>query len=534
MQPGIKTSFHNPTILLLQLFQSLTLLAMNGVIMNRTIISFSIFLTCFSPTFAQYGNPFLKVDTVTAGECDDLRPVFSQDFWGIGSAPFEWLAFERRTGEESAIAVKKHISTSTSWDTSVTIVSKRPLPDEEKLPQISYINSYSGNRRWILAWQRKTNNVWNIYYSIFKNDSSGWSQPTALTSDSVSNTNVLARAYRDSTFMIAWKKKNVILYTLMTPSTVKPPDTLAISNFDSLEFDFAFHFSEGGVIWTSRGADGNSLIIKRQVLAYPSFTLTAPETLAVRGKLSHPQFAYQYYSYDGPVLYEKSVDSAGGNHEIFASDGQGTTNLSRDPNVDSRNVKTFRSPVVTVSITHFSELQYFWSDVLVMEKYLPKDSLLVFQRSSYFLDTLSGPGHNRDACISSGFQYLPKYLSTAAIIVWESNRSGRSHIYSRLVLIPIGDVKQENQFVQNFELMQNFPNPFNPTTTIRFHLSMPGFASLKIFDLLGREVESLVGEKLSAGSYSVPWDGKEYSSGVYFYRLQAGNFVETKKLILLK
>jgi hypothetical protein len=356
----------------------------------------------------------------------------------------------------------------------------------------------------------------------------------ALTNDSVSNTNVQARPYRDSTIIIAWKKKNIILYSFMTPSSIMPPDTLAFSTSDSVEFDLAFQYSSGGVVWTSRDTGANSFIIKRQILTYPSFTLTTPETLSLRGRLFHPQFAYQFSSYYGPVLYEACADSAGKKREIFARDDQGAINLSKDPNADSRNVKTFLSPIVGASSNRSSEPQYFWYDVLVMEKYLARDSFLVFQRSTYFSDTLSGPGHNRDACIASWFQYVPKYLSEATVIVWESNRTGRSHIYSRLVLVPTGDVKAENHVVQNFELMQNFPNPFNPTTTIRFRLSMQGFTSLTIFDMLGREVQSLVSEKLSAGSYSIPWDGRDFSSGVYFYRLQAGNFVETKKLILLK
>lgn len=87
---------------------------------------------------------------------------------------------------------------------------------------------------------------------------------------------------------------------------------------------------------------------------------------------------------------------------------------------------------------------------------------------------------------------------------------------------------------QDFELIQNYPNPFNPSTNISFRLQASGVTSLKIFDLLGREVATLVNEELRPGSYEVKWDASGMPSGVYFYRLQAGEFVETKKLLLMR
>ena len=86
----------------------------------------------------------------------------------------------------------------------------------------------------------------------------------------------------------------------------------------------------------------------------------------------------------------------------------------------------------------------------------------------------------------------------------------------------------------HFSLDQNYPNPFNPATTISFSLPSKSFVSLKVFDALGREVSSLLSEELSAGKYSQQWNAAGFSSGVYFYRLQAGSFVETKKLLLLR
>lgn len=85
-----------------------------------------------------------------------------------------------------------------------------------------------------------------------------------------------------------------------------------------------------------------------------------------------------------------------------------------------------------------------------------------------------------------------------------------------------------------FALEQNYPNPFNPETTINYQLSTSGHVTLKVFDLLGREVAELVNEEKAAGRYDVKFDGSKLTSGVYFYQLKAGDFVGTKKFVLMK
>ena len=85
-----------------------------------------------------------------------------------------------------------------------------------------------------------------------------------------------------------------------------------------------------------------------------------------------------------------------------------------------------------------------------------------------------------------------------------------------------------------FTLNQNYPNPFNPTTTISYQLQSAGKVSLKVYDMLGREIATLVNEEKGAGYYSAVFNGSRLSSGIYIYRLQAGSFTETKKFVLLK
>ena len=85
-----------------------------------------------------------------------------------------------------------------------------------------------------------------------------------------------------------------------------------------------------------------------------------------------------------------------------------------------------------------------------------------------------------------------------------------------------------------FTLSQNYPNPFNPSTTIKYSVTQSSNVVLKIFDVLGKEVATLINEEKPAGNYEVEFDASNLSSGVYLYKLQAGNFVETKKMILLR
>ena len=86
----------------------------------------------------------------------------------------------------------------------------------------------------------------------------------------------------------------------------------------------------------------------------------------------------------------------------------------------------------------------------------------------------------------------------------------------------------------DFALFQNYPNPFNPKTTIEFDIPRAELTRLIIYDALGREVATLVNEKLSTGSYEVDWNGSGYPSGVYFYRVEAEEFIETRKMLLIK
>ncbi len=107
------------------------------------------------------------------------------------------------------------------------------------------------------------------------------------------------------------------------------------------------------------------------------------------------------------------------------------------------------------------------------------------------------------------------------------DNDGRSE-YHGAASVTIGSL------ASGLELAQNHPNPFNPTTNIAFALAKDEFVSLKVYDMLGKEITTLVNGRQSAGAYTMPFDASSYPSGIYFYTLRAGNSVETKKMLLVK
>ena len=146
--------------------------------------------------------------------------------------------------------------------------------------------------------------------------------------------------------------------------------------------------------------------------------------------------------------------------------------------------------------------------------------------------------------------YLPYYHTNKVTYPLIKNDTIYYKIYGNLFWTPEGgllginyvklsdteltDVKLDDTTPTKFLLSQNYPNPFNPITRIKYSLPINEFITLKIYDTLGKEIITLVSEEKQAGSYEVNFDGSYLPSGIYFYKIQAGEFIQTKKMILMK
>jgi hypothetical protein len=134
------------------------------------------------------------------------------------------------------------------------------------------------------------------------------------------------------------------------------------------------------------------------------------------------------------------------------------------------------------------------------------DSVELNHNYTYRIATLSGSG-NSSHYGNEATAYVPDVLSSA---------------------------KTQSELLLEFSLEQNYPNPFNPSTKIKYSVPLSSNVIIKSFDILGNELETLVNEDKPAGNYEVEFNGSGLPSGIYFYRIEAGEFVETKKMILLK
>ena len=180
--------------------------------------------------------------------------------------------------------------------------------------------------------------------------------------------------------------------------------------------------------------------------------------------------------------------------------------------------------------------------------------LLVLPHAINAQDGAGEGSFSREAVIASGdnFRIRESVLANAAVVVSDDNYRIVGTVGQALAGISSGFWIQARELAiieqqllnipKEFGLEQNYPNPFNPTTTIQFSVPNRSSVTLKIFDILGREVATLVDDEREPGEYKVQFDASAFASGVYFYRIHARaadgeggeTFVRTKKLMLLK
>jgi len=166
---------------------------------------------------------------------------------------------------------------------------------------------------------------------------------------------------------------------------------------------------------------------------------------------------------------------------------------------------------------------------------LRTDGLYFSDRSSFFWIRMEGSEVLPLAYGIGGFTTSDRGLMKNIVIARNSNKIyvGTGYgIYKRDYVSEVINSKRET--VDNFNLGQNYPNPFNPSTQIRYSVVKDGLVSLKVYDVLGREIATLVNEQQQPGSYEIKWDASDISSGIYFYQFKTKDYVDTKKMILLK
>ena len=117
--------------------------------------------------------------------------------------------------------------------------------------------------------------------------------------------------------------------------------------------------------------------------------------------------------------------------------------------------------------------------------------------------------------------------------VWENNSTGTWKLYGSKMDYVLG-VYDAPSIERSFILRQNYPNPFNPTTQISYTLAKASNVTLTVYNILGQQIATLVNGKNEPGEHSVSWNALNVPSGVYFYRIVAGDFVQTKKMVLMK
>jgi hypothetical protein len=404
----------------------------------------------------------------------------------------------------------------------------------------SYIDNYPLHDYKIILWETNQNGNWDIAFSVDSGD--GWTAP-GIYFNSVEDELDPSFAfhpyfffYNNNQYQVVYSKgSSIFLYTKDTVATeeliFEGNDTIKYSNpvyTDAWEFKIAAA--------ESRINGGSPYIVYRQKSNMDSAWGEIREAFR-RASAINPKFIVADYTmalsfevlFDGKrkVIWINLDDLRSSNtvHELLD-----------DQSLETSDFFTLELPQIVTKRGDYNDSYNPYTF-----RFVRNDSTFIRVLnnntwSSIYSDYYTRVGDSHSALGALGFY---NYYGIISYTIWEDSSDGRINLFGIKRINPYGDVKMP--FPIRFSLSQNYPNPFNPRTKIQYAVgNLPDgkagrqFVSLKIYDILGKEIITLVNEEKLVGVYEVEFNGSNLSSGIYFYQLKAGSLILTKKMIYLK
>jgi hypothetical protein len=456
-----------------------------------------------------YGNIYAQqtgwstVTRLTNSKTKDRHPSMPQRLWEYRElrCPLV-LAFDRTDSLGTNICLME--AGSAGW-----------TPEIHYITNGQEINEYPSVSDKMVVFQKRGNNCSNIYYSM-KTDS-GWSEVLPFTNDT-NNYNLHPRIFydvaSDPNIWVVWEKDKMIFYKMydgikwQDEMKVTPDDTFAYSHPVITYYNIAFE----------KNIDNDNQYIYNAYPSGNSFIIRPVDTI---GYNKNPEFINGYKDY---LTWEKKENNK---WKIYEGADVGSfwprSIITLGIGDDLYNYNKFAGIAVNIPI-----LQNIAKNASNMKINSFRTLACLCIRSQDSTNVIIGGTMQPEQIIFKDKADNPtisqKYLGGdkhKVWAVWESEKDGYTNLYGSSYDIYPTSIENKKEYPE-YELYQNFPNPFNPSTVISYSVvgtQKFAFVQLKVYDILGREVKTLVNEYKAPGKYNVTFDGKDLSSGVYFCRL---------------
>ena len=463
----------------------------------RTII---VSLLALLP-FGVFAQPSWTVpERITSGGVDDIHPAFADGSGWLFNQE-EMLAFSRNGRN---ICILRTDSLGSSWSDSLTSITTDSA--ENDFPSLVRSSPYlSQDERAMLVWQGRHNGNLEILFSALRQDQ--WSPAQPVMNNSVDDQFPHVGCY-DSTFYVVWEQRGRIMFSEYVQNTWSTPlvvsganDTLNHLPQVTVQYEYPPPTYQPCVVWQRLKASPDVFAVLCSFRTAGGWT--APDTLVGDGNNRRPRF----FKYGQDVLsWERGTGSSFTTYAGYLSISNGSATLGSLSPLNDTADSTQNSSVNGFMIITANNPMSFHYSAGTWE--LPgHDSIGVGLNpyGAYGISRLSPAGAtlNRDPSVSQGTHVMSGGFRMRFWVVWEAFVNSLWQLYASNAILIVDDVNTPINAPQQPELSQNYPNPFNPSTTVSFTIPHPSFVIVRVYDVLGREVVTLVNEEKPPGQFEV-------------------------------